>query len=187
MNRLPRATELAHAWVRERLRLGGTAIDATAGNGHDTEFLARLVGAEGRVIAFDVQTAALESTRVRLEQAGLLDRVSLRQESHERIAAESGFDVVMFNLGYCPGTDKAVITGAESTVRALAAAAAGLRPGGLITVVCYTGHPGGAEEAKAVLAWTRGLEPGRFRAMRCEMLVQTDPAPFLVAMERVDG
>ena len=187
MNRLPRATELAHAWVRERLRPGGTAIDATAGNGHDTEFLAQLAGAEGRVIAYDVQTVAIESTRARLEKAGLLDRVSLRRDSHERIGEENGFDVVMFNLGYCPGADKAVITTVDSTLRALEAAASGLRPGGLITVVCYTGHPGGAEEAEAVLAWTRGLEPGRFRAMRCEMLVQTDPAPFLVGIERLGG
>ncbi len=39
------------------------SVDATMGNGHDTERLARLVGAEGRVTAFDIQAQALTQTR----------------------------------------------------------------------------------------------------------------------------
>lgn len=39
--------------------MGDTVIDATAGNGHDTVFLAQLVGRQGRVWAFDVQSSAL--------------------------------------------------------------------------------------------------------------------------------
>jgi len=186
-HRLPRATELAHTWIRERLEAfpGATAIDATAGNGHDTEFLARLVGPQGRVIAFDLQAEAIAATRNRLEDAGLHQRVILRQESHERIGDGGPFAAVMFNLGYCPGGDKTLITQPGSTLRALDAAAADLAAGGLITVVCYPAHPGGREEAEAVLEWTRALDPRQFRAMRCEMLlVQGEPAPFLVGIER---
>ncbi len=190
--RLPRATELAHAWIRERLESiceSGRvtiAIDATAGNGHDTEFLARLVGPGGRVIAFDIQAEAIHATGRRLEASGLHERVSLHLESHERICDVATSHVVMFNLGYCPGGDKTRITQPQSTVRALQAAAVGLAPGGLITVVCYPAHPGGREEGEAVLDWTRNLDPRKFRAMRCEMLlVQGEPAPFLVGIERV--
>ena len=186
MIRLPRATSLAHDWVRARLRPGATAIDATAGNGHDTAFLAQLVGPQGRVIAFDIQAQAIAATRDRLESLGMLDRVSLRQESHEAIATVGAFDVAMFNLGYCPGGDKAIVTLSGSTERALEAATAGLSPGGLITVVCYPGHPGGREEADAVVAWTRRLPADVFRAMRCEMLViQGDPPPFVIGIERL--
>jgi hypothetical protein len=49
MNRgaLPRPTEFAHDVVRRVLRPGEVAVDATVGNGHDTEFLARLAGPGG--------------------------------------------------------------------------------------------------------------------------------------------
>jgi predicted methyltransferase len=183
MPRLPRATELAHEFVRARLSSGAIAIDATAGNGHDTEFLASLSGPEGRVIAFDIQAAAIEATRERLHAAGLLERVTLRQESHECIADVGSFAVAMFNLGYLPGGDKDRITETGSTIRALEGAVRGLLPGGIITIVCYPGHPGGREESDAVVAWASGLEPDNFRAMRCEMLLAA--APFLVAVERI--
>jgi len=45
---------------------GDTVVDATCGNGYDTVFLARLVGEEGKVYAFDVQSQAIETTKDRL-------------------------------------------------------------------------------------------------------------------------
>ena len=51
--------------------LAALAVDATAGNGWDTVELARLVTGEssGRVVAFDVQPAAIASTSARLDDA----------------------------------------------------------------------------------------------------------------------
>lgn len=46
----------AHSLLRQALKAGGRALDATAGNGHDTLLLAQLVGETGRVWAFDVQS-----------------------------------------------------------------------------------------------------------------------------------
>ena len=57
--------------VLEHLPAGGFAIDATAGRGGDTVFLARTVGETGRVLAFDIQEEAVESTRARLKAEGL--------------------------------------------------------------------------------------------------------------------
>ena len=61
-----RATERAHEAVRAIVRAGDHVIDATAGNGWDTCFLAGLVGPEGRVFAFDIQEEAIASTKSRL-------------------------------------------------------------------------------------------------------------------------
>ncbi len=44
---LPRPTELAHSLVAGVVRAGETVVDATVGNGHDTEFLARLAITRG--------------------------------------------------------------------------------------------------------------------------------------------
>jgi len=75
----------AHEAVSEVLRPGDVALDATAGNGHDTLFLARSVGPEGTVHALDVQAAAITATRKRLEAAGVANRVRLHQLGHQAL------------------------------------------------------------------------------------------------------
>lgn len=45
--------------------------------------------------------------------------------------------------GYLPGSDKATTTQAGSTLAAVEAACDVLKPGGLLSILCYTGHPGG--------------------------------------------
>lgn len=172
-----RPTEHAHARVAACLREGDTAVDATAGNGHDTAFLAARVGAGGRVFAFDVQSAAIESARRRVESAGLGGRVEFLQLSHARMAERvpAGVAAVMFNLGYLPGGDHALITHRDETLKALDVALGLLRPGGVLTVVCYPGHPGGDEEAEAVTGWAKSRGG--------EVIPQArEGAPFLVVV-----
>lgn len=63
---IERPTAAAHRVVSEVVKAGDLVVDATAGNGHDTLFLAGLVGDSGRVLAFDVQEAAMAATRKRV-------------------------------------------------------------------------------------------------------------------------
>ena len=167
----PRATELAHDWIRKCVHEGETVVDATAGNGHDTIFLARLVGEGGRVLAFDVQAEALESTRAKLENKNLAERVELIQAGHETMAGHASLvSAVMFNLGYLPGSDKARITKPETTLTAIKSARQLLNPGGVITIVAYAGHEGGQAEVEEVRAHCQGLDPAEFRAVRFDPL-----------------
>lgn len=155
-------TQLAHDLIRCEIAPdseGLLAIDATAGNGHDTLFLAELVGPGGRVWAIDIQTAAITQTRERVrpridrvdfcvgDHANLKSMIPL--EHHEQIA------IVMFNLGYLPGGEKSTITRTDSTLTALTAAWELLALGGLLSVIAYPGHPGGDHEALAVADWIR--------------------------------
>lgn len=177
-----RPTARAHREIAAALRQGDTVIDATAGNGHDTVFLAEKVGDTGKVIAFDVQEQAIAATRERLAAAALLERVKLVHGSHADIPDHSmpgSVAAVMFNLGYLPGGDHEVITQTRDTLRALDAALVALKPSGILTVVCYPGHTGGDEESAAVVAWgeARGAEVFR----RDDTL---RPAPFLVRVIR---
>jgi len=59
----------------------------------------------------------------------------------------------MFNLGYLPGGDKQRITRAATTIRGMEQANRCLRPGGILTVIAYPGHPGGSDERDAVKGW----------------------------------
>ncbi|MCH7225811.1 class I SAM-dependent methyltransferase [Haloferula sp. A504] len=176
---MKRPTQQAHEIVSGVVKEGETGVDATAGNGHDSLFLAGLVGESGRVVAFDVQEAAIESTRRRLEDAGVAGCIDLWCESHIRMAerVEPGVGAVMFNLGYLPGGDHARITRTDETLRALEVAVGLLRTSGILTVVCYPGHPGGDEEAAAVKAWVEARGGQVFPQAR-------KGAPFLVVWER---
>ena len=163
---LPSAVRWSHLLIQGRLNAGDIAIDATAGNGHDALFLARSVTPGGRVFIFDVQSAALASTRGRLMEAGIPEtQFELLNCGHETLAEAMPADtrgmvrVIMFNLGYLPGSDKTVITETSKTMRAIAAAMDWLAPGGLMTVVVYPGHEGGAEEAREVAKLGGELSP----------------------------
>jgi predicted methyltransferase len=165
----PSVLTQAQRLAAEALRPGDTAVDATVGNGVDTLFLARAVGPRGRVFAFDIQREALESARRRFAAEGADDAAVVwlmrnHAEMREAIPAalHGRLGAAMFNLGYLPGGDPAVVTRPDSTVAALEAAAELLRPRGVLTVVVYPGHPGGEEEAEAVVRWAHELPAASF-------------------------
>lgn len=152
-----RRTAHAHAAVAAALMPGDAALDGTAGNGRDTLALARLVGPAGRVFAVDVQPEAVARTRLLLAEARVTN-VTLIEADHARLAElvpaefHGRLGAAMFNLGNLPGSGRAVATTTPTTLVALAAAWGLLRPGGLLSVVAYRGHPGGAAECLAVEA-----------------------------------
>jgi len=176
----------AHAALSDILDEGAIAIDATVGNGHDTLFLAREVGVSGKVYGFDIQEQALDTAYKRLQEEGLEGRVSLYHAGHEAMAVVLPESVagrvkaVMFNLGYLPGGDKGRTTGINTTLAALEQARTLLAPGGAISVLAYTGHPGGREEAEAVKAWVAGLSADFY-----EVAVTVPPSKGAVAPEWV--
>jgi predicted methyltransferase len=184
--------DFAHVLATRALEAGDIAVDATVGNGHDTVVLARAVGTEGRVFGVDVQEAAIESTRERLREEGLMKPVDLLHAGHEHLAdhlpsrVHGRVGAVMFNLGYLPGSASDLTTTPDTTLRALDAATTVLRPGGVATVVLYTGHEGGAEEAEAVDEWAAALPQARFRALSYRFVNQRNDPPRLVVVEKRD-
>jgi tRNA1(Val) A37 N6-methylase TrmN6 len=183
----PRPTELAHQILRNAIPEGALVVDATCGNGHDTLFLAGLVGPTGKVLAFDVQETAIASARKRLTENGLQDRVEWHCESHSRIsehAAAGSVSAVMFNLGYLPGQDHRITTLADETLIGLAAAENALGENGLLSVVSYPGHDEGAVESKAVSGWMEALASRGWSLAKYGMIGTRRPAPFLLLAAR---
>jgi predicted methyltransferase len=152
-----------HRFLAELLGEGDTVVDATTGNGHDTLFLARQVGRRGRVYGFDVQQAALDATAARSGEGDIGAQVQLFRAGHEEMTGHlpgeirGGIKAVLFNLGYLPGSDKRIVTRSATTVAALEGILEWLAPGGVISVLAYTGHPGGRDEAEEVKRWAAGL------------------------------
>jgi predicted methyltransferase len=183
----PRPTALARTLLHEVIQHGDTVIDATAGNGHDTQFLAECVGPDGSVLAFDIQENAIHATSDRLREAGLASRVRLYQTSHAHMAAHAepgSVSAIMFNLGYLPGDDHQLTTEAATTLAALNAATSLLKPGGTLTIVCYPGHAEGATEAAEVETWLTTLATSGWRIARYALLGTARPAPFLLVARK---
>ncbi len=145
---------------------GSRVIDATAGNGHDTVFLAEAVGPRGQVLAVDLQPAAVIATQARLAEVTPPPvHVRVVQGDHAGLQELAPPDwigsvaLVVFNLGYLPGAVRDLTTVASTSVHAAQAALRLLRPGGLLCMSIYTGHATGPEEAAALRSWARSLHP----------------------------
>ena len=177
---------VAAGYMAQVLRPGDWAVDATMGNGHDTERLAALVGSEGRVVAFDIQEQAIESTRLRLAAAGFSDRVTLVRDSHANMAAYvlRPPRLIVFNLGFLPGGDKRITTLPDSTLAAVRAAMDLLQPGGMLLVCCYPGHEEGSRELEALRGLFSKVPPQAFNILE-HCFVNAGPgAPVCFAAEK---
>lgn len=161
------AQELCRPWLRE----GAIAVDATAGNGFDTVFLAQCVGSSGRVFAVDRQALAIARTRERVAALGFSGRVECVEGNHAELGqlmAERGLesiDCAMFNLGYLPHGDKTIVTRPDSTLRALKAIDGVLVVGGIVSLLVYVGHDEEQEEGRVVRRWIE--EQGDRYEVRC--------------------
>ena len=178
-----RLTEIAHSYLRAQLREGDQAIDATAGNGHDTLLMASLVGTRGRVLAIDIQKEAIAATQQCLQTNGHIEQVRLLTGEHSEILASlyptysQSISAVTFNLGYLPGSDKRIRTMPGTTLKALDAARQLLQPEGLLLVTAYRGHEGGQTEADQVAEWMQGIQKNGWMVKNHEPAIKGDKIP----------
>ena len=185
--KLQRVLQYAQHLLKDSVEEGDTVVDATAGNGHDTLFLAQLVGDNGQVYAFDVQKSAVDATLHRLLDNGLEHRALVLHTGHEEIAkhVQKPVAAAIFNLGYLPGSDHDIITKPNTTIQAIQALLDLLKVDGIIVLVIYHGHEGGKEERDAVIDYVSKLPQKFVHVLRYEFLNQQNDPPFIIALEKV--
>ena len=162
---------------------GDCVVDGTAGNGHDTFFLAGLTGDSGKVFAFDIQAEAIKATAERVKE---FQHVELVHDSHAKIKeyVTEPISAAVFNLGYLPKGDHSIITKAQSTLAALEQCLELLTVNGLLLVVVYSGHDGGSEERDAVVEFVTALPQKSFNVLKYQFINQQHSPPFLLAVEK---
>jgi tRNA A58 N-methylase Trm61 len=162
--KLERVLPFARALLQTAVTEGDYAVDATLGNGHDTCFLAEIVGDNGKVFGFDIQREAIESSTIRLKEKELFERTVLVHDSHDTLLSVLPEDAkgkvtgAIFNLGYLPGGDKHIVTKPNSTISAIEQLLSVMAPEGIIVLVIYHGHPEGQVERDAVLKFAEELD-----------------------------
>jgi len=188
--KMDRILTYAKILLEKAINPGDIAVDATLGNGYDTLFLAELVGETGKVYGFDIQQQAIEAAKERLDHHQVLDRVTLFQTGHEKMMECIPKEVhgkirgAVFNLGYLPGSDKMVVTRPDTTIAALEQLLTMMEPEGIIVLVIYHGHEGGASERDAVLQYCRELDQKAAHVLQYQFINQHNNPPFIVAIEK---
>ncbi len=183
---LPYARKLLQSTVKE----GDITIDATMGNGHDTVFLAKLVGETGHVYGFDIQELAIQKTTERINNENLSNQVTLLQRSHAEVkkviptSLHEKLKGAIFNLGYLPGSDKSVVTVPESTISAIEQILEMMAPEGIIVVVIYHGHEGGEIEKDALMNFAQNIPQDLAHVLTYRFINQANNPPFILAIEK---
>lgn len=188
--KMDRILTFAKVLLEKAVKPGDIAVDATIGNGHDTLFLAELVGENGKVYGFDVQEQALQATKDRLSQSGLLQQATLFHKGHENLlnsipAKHHGMVTgAVFNLGYLPGSDKSIVTAPETTAAAIEQLLSIMAPEGIIVVVIYHGHEGGSRERDVLLQYCRQLDQKSAHVLQYQFINQQNNPSFIIAIEK---
>lgn len=178
--------DIAHKLCALKLNKGDTAVDCTMGNGHDTAFLCRLVGEEGKVYAFDIQERAVFNTRRRLQELGLPARAELILDGHQNMAAyiAAPVNLIIFNLGYLPKGNHEITTKKDTTLQAVRSSLELLKPDGLVLIVLYPGHEDGWLEKGALERMTAGLEQKEYSVVQIRFANQINNPPELICIEK---
>ena len=178
-------------WCRHFLRLhitpGDLCIDATMGNGRDTELLCQLTGEKGRVLAFDIQEAALLRTQKRLREAQAPDNYRLILDSHshmEQYADAETVSCIAFNLGYLPGGDHTLATRAHTSLEAVQKSLTLLKKGGLLSLCIYSGGDTGFEERDTLLPFLKELDPKAYLVILSSYYNRPNHPPIPVLVKK---
>lgn len=188
--KLERILPFARRLLEQSIHSGDIVVDATLGNGHDTVFLANLVGRDGIVFGFDIQSEAIHSTRERLVEHDLLERAVLYHIGHEWIKESipsQNFGKIsgaIFNLGYLPGGDKSIVTKSQSTISAVEQLIEIMAKGGIIILVIYHGHKEGEVERDDLLSYCKHLDQKVAHVLQYQFINQVNSPPFIVAIEK---
>lgn len=177
---------LQKQFLLTHIKEGDAVADFTMGNGYDTVFLSKAVGATGSVTAFDIQPAALESTSANLRRNGCPENWHLICASHDRANEfiKGKIKAGMFNLGYLPGSgNKSLTTARETTLPAVKNALEMLDTEGVLLVAVYPGHPEGAAEGRMLCEFFAGISRFEFSVTQIRLL-NSPESPFFIVAEK---
>ena len=180
------ALGLSHHWISGAVKPGDFVIDATAGRGRDTLFLSKLTGNCGKVLAFDIQEEAVESTIALLKENGVTNTqvILACHSTMDQWAEEESVSAVMFNFGWLPGGNHNVHSLAESSVEAVNKALRLLKVGGIATLCIYYGKETGYHEKETLIETARNLDPKRFSVLYQEFINRSGEPPLCILIRK---
>lgn len=177
------ALQVSHKIIAEHVRAGDICIDATAGRGKDTAFLCSLVGNTGKVIALDIQEAAVESTKALIHDKCYDSICSIYLDCHSNIkkyANDGSVSCITFNFGWLPAGDHNVFTHADTSIAAIEAGLDLLKNGGLMSLCIYYGSTNGFDERDALLTYLKTIDSYKYTVILSQFYNRANNPPMPV-------
>ncbi len=179
------ALEIINRVLDEHIKEGDFCIDATAGRGFDTLHLCQLVGENGRVVAFDIQQEAVDSTNALLAKHGVAERAQVLGKSHSEMdafAEEESVSLITFNFGWLPRGDHSINTKKETSIEAIEKGLRLLKQGGIMTLIIYYGRETGFEERDALLEFLPTLDSKQYTVIEMPFVNRKNcpPIPIII-------
>jgi hypothetical protein len=169
---------LSHYIIKNFCGNFNCAIDATLGNGYDTDFLSDIFS---KVYSFDIQESTINSYKTK-------DRtnVILINDSHENFKnyINEKVNCIMYNLGFLPGGDKTITTKWQSTLISLENGLKVLESGAIITISLYRGHDEGKKEENIILNFVKNLPKNKYGVMLHSFINRDNNPPILIVIEK---
>jgi hypothetical protein len=187
MKKIMTITDWVHSVLASSIEEGDFCIDATAGKGKDTLFLAEQVGQKGKVLAFDIQKDAIDQAQKLICEKGYENLVEFHLCGHEHMdeyAEAESASVILFNLGYLPGGDHALATKESTTLEAAKKGLSILKKQGVMCICIYSGGDSGFSEKEAVLAWAKELPAKEFDVISCPFINKPNNPPLPVFIRK---
>ncbi|MDO5039957.1 class I SAM-dependent methyltransferase [Clostridium sp.] len=171
-------SELSHYIIKNFLTNKNIAIDATLGNGHDTDFLSDQFSS---VYSFDIQKNACDRYKDKK-----ISNVTVICDSHHKLDKyiNSKVDCIMYNLGFLPGASKDITTLHETSLLSIKIGLKLLNSNGIMSICIYTGHDEGKKEKTCILDYLENLPKNEFGVMIHKYLNRSKTAPMLVIVEK---
>lgn len=187
MRLLNRNTELVKLLMDKTIKVNDLCLDLTLGDGHDSLYMYSL-GA--RVLSFDIQKEAIESSTILFKNNNIDvnndENIKLILDSHENLdnyltdneKDNKQIKFATFNLGYLPSGDKSIITKKESTIVAIDKVLKYLSKDGVLSIIAYYDHDGGAEEKDAVDSYLKNLDDNIYEVVKLDKYNNTKNVPI---------
>lgn len=178
---------ISHDMISKVVKEGDIVVDATAGNGNDTLYMAKTVGETGHVFAFDIQHTALSVTKSLLESNNMENRVTLINDGHENMDRYINTEItaIMFNLGYLPKGDHNICTRANTTIEAIKKGLSLIKVGGIISIVVYYGGDSGFFEKEEVMKYIKTIDYKQYAVLVHDFINQPNCPPIAICIQRL--
>ena len=157
---------------------GKACLDATSGRGNDGLML--LNKGIKFLYACDIQKDAIKSTDNLLKANGYNNFKTL-SVSHSEVFdyIEEELEVIIYNLGYLPKSDKKIVTKSSSTIKSIERAIFKISKTGVIIIVSYLGHRGSIKERRELEKYLKNLDQKNFKVEKREFFNQINNPPIV--------
>ena len=170
--------EMSHEFLKPALHTQAICIDATIGNGKDSQFF--LHQNVRKVYGFEIQKDVLETVQAKITDSRWHPILSGHENMDQYVKEE--VDAIVFNFGFCPNGKPNITTLPKTSTIAVQKALQLLKRKGRMALVLYP-HQYGKEEQHDIESMLHDLSNHDFQIEKVQS-INVDEMPYMIAIEK---